>query len=246
MEETIPYRKSKLHVKTIPKGTLLFRLVKHPEDDFRGPKLQDGTRCLTPHYHAYFYPNPFMGKLSIDLWATHYNKIRVYRTVKDIKVLSLVLPSKYNRRHRNTRRTFIKSCKKVDKGCLPYPMQHYNPCFSETLVKKHPDIVGIMSIAKSDAVRLSENIKRGKTQRRTLKYYHDAEDSEGNKAPPELAIHPMTSRPSKDVITESEDEIKNNYELLTTMKTDDIDKLVNYMEKHAVYNPETYYYTYKE
>lgn len=246
MEETLPYRRSKLHVKTIPKGTLLFRLVKKPEDDLRGPLLPNGKRCLTPHYHAFFYPNPFMGKHSIDLWAASFKKILVYRTIKDVKVLSLLLPSKYNRRHKNTKRTFIKKCKQVDKGCLPRKLVGYNPCLSETLVKKHPDIVGIMSIAKSDADRLHENIKRGKTQRRTLKYYHDAEDSEGNKAPPELALHPMASRPSKDVITESEDEIVNNYELIKTMNTDDTDKLVGFMEKHAKYNPETYYYDYKE
>jgi hypothetical protein len=114
------------------------------------------------------------------------------------------------------------------------------------MVKKYPDIVGILSIARADAVRLENNLKRGKTQRRNLKYFHNATDADGTEAPPEVAIHPMTSRPSKDVITTSEDEIENNYELLKTFKTDDQETLRKFMDKHAVYNPETYYYTYKE
>jgi hypothetical protein len=243
--ETIPYRRSKLHIKTFPKGTLLFRLVKNPEDDIRGPKLADGSRCLTPHYHAFFYPNPFMGKLSIDLWASYYNKIHVYKTTKDIRVLSLLLPSKYSRTHKATRRTFIKRCKKAPQGCLPKPLKGYDPCFSETMVKKHPDIVGIMSIATNDRRRLDNNLKN-KTHRRNLKYYHNAQDVDGNNAPPEVAIHPMTSRPSKDVITTSEDEIENNYKLLKTFKTADEDSLRSFMDKHTVYNPDTYYYVYKE
>jgi hypothetical protein len=114
------------------------------------------------------------------------------------------------------------------------------------MIKKHPEIVGITSIAKADADRLRMNLKRGKTQRRNLKYFHNAVDADGTDAPPEVAIHPMTSRPSKDVITTTEDEIENNYELLKTFKTDDQEGLRNFMDKHAVYNPETYYYVYKE
>jgi hypothetical protein len=114
------------------------------------------------------------------------------------------------------------------------------------MIKKHPDIVGVMSIAFSDSERLHDSLRRGKTQKQNLKYFHDAEDADGTKAPPEVAIHPMTSRPSKDVITTSEDEIKNNYELLKTFRTDDNDALRKFMDKHAVYNPDTYYYVYKE
>lgn len=244
--ETIPYRKSKLHVKTFPKGTLLFRLSKKVEDDLRGPELKDGKRCLTPHYHAFFYPNPFMGKLSIDLWSAYMKKIRVYRTTRDIKVLSLLEPSKYTRTHKSTKRTFIKRCSKVPQGCLPKPLVGYNPCFSETMVKKHPDIVGITSIATRDANDLINNLKRGKTQRRNLKYFHNAKDADGNEVPPEVAIHPMASRPSKDVITTSEDEIENNYEYLKTFNTDDNEGLRKFMDKHAKYNPNTYFYIYKE
>jgi hypothetical protein len=187
-----------------------------------------------------------MGKLSIDLWSTHLDKIRIYRTKKDIKVLSLVNPSKYTRRHKAVKRTFVKRCNKVPKGCLPKPLLGYNPCFSETMVKKHPDIVGIMSIAFTDSERLKQNIRRGKTQKRNLKYFHNATDADGTTAPPEVAIHPMTSRPSKDVITSSEDEIENNYELIKSIKTSDEDAIRSFMDKHAVYNPNTYYYVYKE
>jgi hypothetical protein len=244
--ETIPYRRSKLHIKTIPKGTLLFRLVENPEDDIRGPKLPDGTRCLTPHYHVYFYPNPFMGKLSLDKWLSEFKQIRVYITQKDIKVLSLLKPSQYTRRHKAKNRTFVKRCDRVPKGCLPRPLSGYNPCLSESMVKNHPEIVGITSIAFADAARLHRNIQRGKTQRNNLKYFKNATDADGNVAPPEIAIHPMVKRPSKDVITTDESDIETNYKLMKSFGVNDNTTLQNFMEKHAVYNPETHYYTYKE
>ena len=64
--ETIRYRNTEILVKTIPKNTLLFRLPKNIEDDFKGVKLPDGTRCLTPNYNVYFHPNPFAGSIALE------------------------------------------------------------------------------------------------------------------------------------------------------------------------------------
>ncbi|NDB83017.1 MAG: hypothetical protein EB127_09810, partial [Alphaproteobacteria bacterium] len=96
--EEIPYRNTKLLLQTIPKGTLLFRLVKRPLDDTRGVPLDDGTRCIIPNYNVFFYPNPFVVKLTIGKWIKnedvgHY--IYVYTLTNDIKVLKLIKPSKY-------------------------------------------------------------------------------------------------------------------------------------------------------
>lgn len=243
--DTIPYRNTKLHIKTIPKGTLLFRLVKDPINDVRGVPLEDGTRCITPNQNVFFHPNPFMGKLSLAVESKSYSKIRVYLTTKDLKVIALLVPSKYSRRDKSRKRTFIKSCADVKQGCLPKPRVWFDPCLSDTIIKKYPDVVGIMAIAITDVQRLQKALDKRKTLRKVKKYIHDAEDVRGVKGPPELILHPLTKRPSKDVIVKSEDKLENNYKLLRSIDIENIGSIYSFMNQHAVYDPNTYYFTYK-
>ena len=78
--EEIPYRNTKLLVKTIPKGTVLFRLVsKKNNDELRGIPLSDGTRCISPNHNIFFYPNPFLAKealekLGVELTSSQFTK----------------------------------------------------------------------------------------------------------------------------------------------------------------------------
>lgn len=241
--DTIPYRNTSLITQTIPKGTLLFRLVENSEDDLRGVPIANEKRCITPHYHVYFYPNPFMGSLAIGDWLKSMKDVHIYKTTRDLKVLLLVSPSKYSRSHKTVRNSFIKRCDKVPKGCLPRKLDRYNPCLSNSLIEKHPDVVGVMSIARGDALRLQRN--RRKATRKNLKYFHYATDAEGNVSPPELALHPLAKRSSKDVISTSSDKLENNYELLKTMSLSDEKKLRSFMNTHAEYDPETYFFKYK-
>ena len=242
--ETIPYRNSKLHIKTLPKGTLMFRLVKKPEDDLRGPALPDGTRCIVPNWHVFFYPNPFIGKISLGIWTAKLKKISVYVLTRDVKVVWLLNPSKFTRNTKNTRRTFLKRCNKVPRGCLPRDMDWYNPCFSDTIIKKYPDVVGMMAIAPPDAERAREGINR--LTRKARKYFHEAKDAAGSSSPPELILHPLSTVSSKDVIVKPDDKLENNFEMIKQFKCNDTDVLIKFMEKHAVFNPETFFYTYKE
>ena len=243
--ETVPYRRSKLLVKTIPKGTLLFRLVKNSEDDVRGVKIGDDKRCITPNYNVFFYPNPFMGRVTLEKWLRDYKDMYVYILEKDVKVLNLLQPSKYSRNQKTKRRTFLKRCVDVPKGCLPRKQPAYDPCFSESMIKNHPDVVGIIGIDGADAYRLQRKLGR-KTIKNNLKYIQFATDSDGNTGPPELVLHPLTKRPDKDVIVSPSDKLENNYKLFKKFKVDDERGLRNFMDKHAVYNPETYYYVHKE
>jgi hypothetical protein len=61
-----------------------------------------------------------------------------------------------------------------------------------------------------------------------------------------MILHPLTKRPQKDVVTTESDKLENNYKILKTFKTQDEEKLRNFMDKHAEYNPDTFFYTYKE
>lgn len=242
--ETIPYRNTKLHVQTFPKGTLLFRLVKRPLDDLRGVEREDGTRCLTPNYNVYFYPNPFAGKLALDKWLAEYKTVTVYVLTKDVKVLWLLKPSKYTRTTKNTRRNFIKRCSAVPLGCLPRKGESYNPCLSDTIISKYPDIVGIVALAPNDARRIREKLPRA--TRKVRSYFKNATDDMKIESVPELILHPLATRPAKDVIVSEGDKLENNYKQLKTIPVDSVEKLTNFMDKHAIYNPDTFFYTYKE
>ena len=242
--ETIPYRNTKLNIKTFPKGTLLFRLVERPIDDRRGVLLKDGTRCLTPNYNVYFYPNPFAGKMALEKWLAHYKTMTVYILTKDVKVLWLLKPSKYTRTTKNTRKNFIKRCSLVPKGCLPRKGESYNPCMSDTMIAKYPDIVGMVSLSPNDAKRTRQRLPR--STRKIRSYFKSAVDDMGIESVPEIILHPLAKRPASDVIVSDNDVLENNYTLLRTIPVDSIEKITKFMDEHAVYNPDTFFYNYKE
>lgn len=243
--ETILYRRSKLLVKTIPKGTLLFRLVKNSEDDLRGVKLEDGKRCITPNYNVFFHPNPFIGYL---MYHTEFpemgDMMHIYILKHDVKVLLLVNPSKYNRLDRKKKGIFIKPCSTVKKGCLPREGRSYDACVSKSIIENHPEVVGTLSIAAGDQKYFRKALKKG-INHKTLRTFKNAKDSFGINAVPELSLHPLTKRPSKDIILNSDDKVENNYRLLKKVKYNE-KELQSFMQNHAEYNPDTYFYTYKE
>lgn len=248
--ETIPYRKSKILIQTIPKDTIMFRLVKHPEDDTRGIQRDDGTRCIIPNFNVFFYPNPFSGKVALKTWSAAFNNIRVYKLIKDIKVVRLLTPGKHTRLTKNTKRNFIKRCSSIPQGCLTRKSStgthaNYNPCFSDTILKKFPDVVGMFGIAYGDSGRLNYGIKNDKRLKRNLKYIHLAKDESGIQSVPELILYPLAKRSPKDVIVKPDDVLDNNYELIKTFKLNDEDKIRNFLDNHTVYNPETYFYMHR-
>jgi hypothetical protein len=246
--DTIPYRNGKIMVKIIPKGTVLFRLVsKINNDELRGVKIAHDERCIIPNHNVFFYPNPFAAKLTLDLWVASSTIMTAYVLKNDIKVIWLLQPSKHGRTTMNTKRNFIKRCSKVKRGCLPKRgvgiLAGYNVCVSDTIIKKFPDVVGVMAIAAEDARRLNENLRR-KTQKIT-KYFHFAE-AVNTKIPsvPELILHPLKSRPQKDIIVHQNDTLENNYELYKKFDTRDENKLIRFMDS-LVYNPETFFFELK-
>jgi hypothetical protein len=245
--EEIPYRNTKLLLQTIPKGTLLFRLVKRPLDDTRGVPLDDGTRCIIPNYNVFFYPNPFVVKLALNNWVKKEDMgqyIHIYTVSHDIKVLKLIKPSKYSRAHKSTKRNFIKRCSTVPKQCMPNSLSSYDPCLSDTMISKYPEVVGIMGIPVADSRNVKKNLK--KTSKRIQKFFKITEDSLKIKGIPELVLHPLVKRPSNQMIVKDTDVLENNYKLLTKININNEAKLLNFMDKHATYNPDTFYYNYTE
>jgi|APCry1669191961_1035387.scaffolds.fasta_scaffold00002_24 hypothetical protein len=234
--ETILYRRKKVEIKTIPKGTVLFRIVANPDDDTRGYPLPDGTRCITPNQNVFFYPNPFVGKLTLGKWFSEMKTVVAYELVQDVKVLWLLSPSKNTRLLKNTRRNFLKPCSKVPKGCLPKARNAYDACVSSTIIKKYPEIVGMAEISINDA----RELKRNKTQR-NRKYMRTTSDATGTKSVPELVLHPLSQRPQKDVIVHEGDVLENNYRTIGEYKLADEAALRSFMDT-LKYNPDTFFY----
>jgi hypothetical protein len=243
--EEIPYRNTKLLLQTIPKGTLLFRLVKRSLNDTRGVPLDDGTRCIIPNYNVFFYPNPFVIKLALGKWLKTEDLgeyVHVYILTHDIKVLKLIKPSKYSRGHKKTKRNFIKTCSTVPKGCMPNSLSRYDPCLSDTIISKYPYVVGIMGIPAADSKDLKKSLK--KTSKRIKNFLKMTDDSLGVHGIPELVLHPLVKRPSQQIIVKDTDVLENNYKLLTKININNEAKLLNFMDKHTTYNPDTFYYNY--
>jgi hypothetical protein len=236
--DTIPYRNSKLLVKTIPKGTLLFRLTKNPQNDTRGVP-HEGTRCITPNFNVFFYPNPFVADITLKPWIKDFDdKLYVYILDNDVKVLYLLNPSKYSRSSKSKNGIFIKRCSTVPKGCMPRLGSQYDPCLSDTMIKKYPDVVGMITLALTDNVRL----KRSKNKtRKVQKYFHKASDNTGVSGIPEMILHPLRKRPSKDILVHESDTLENNYSLLKTFTRNE-EQLRKFMDKHTRYNPDTYFF----
>ena len=242
--ETVPYRNTEILVKTIPKNTLLFRIPRNSIDDFKGAKLEDGTRCLTPNYNVYFHPNPFVGHISLPTTFTSLeSSVFVYKLKKDIKVLWLLNPSRYSRRTKNSKSMFVKRCSTVKKGCLPSEGKYFDPCLSDTMIKNYPDIVGMIAISGGDNAILRKNLKKTV---RFKKYLNGAMDARKRGGIPELVLHPLTKRPSEDMISPESKEHETNYEFVKKLDKKNIPKLISFMERHASYNPETFFYTYIE
>jgi hypothetical protein len=243
--ESVPYRNTKLPVKTIPKGTLMFRLTKFPENDIRGVPLEDGTRCITPHFKTFFYPNPFASELAFEKYLHEFDKnLYVYILTHDIKVFNLVSPSPYTRRDKTRKNFFLKRCSTVKRGCLPRQLNDYDACFSDTIIKKYPNVVGYLGNVFSDTVQMKRNLNKSENLK-YKKYFHYANDATNVKSVPELAIYPLVERSPKDIIINSEDKLENSYKLFKTFNRNDKKSIMTFMDKHTEYDPETFYFTYK-
>jgi hypothetical protein len=247
--DTIPYRNGKIMVKTIPKGTLLFRLVNRiNKDETRGVKIAEDERCIIPNHNVFFYPNPFAASIGLNTWASNSKNMLVFVLEKDVKVMWLLKPSKYSRLTKNTKRNFIKRCSTIKRGCMPDKktgmLAAYNPCVSDTMIKKFPDVVGIITVAVGDAYRFKEGMVNLKPKK--SKYFHLAE-AEEPKIPsiPELILHPLATRPQKELRVHPEDKLDNNYSLLKKFSLNDEATIIKFMENHAVYNPDTFFYQFK-
>ena len=243
--EKIRYKSQPLVIKTIPKGTLLFRLTKTPENDVRGVPLEDGTRCIIPNFNVFFYPNPFAGELAFQEYLSEFDEnVYIYILEKDVKVLFLLNPSRFHRGDRTRKNGFMTKCSSIKKGCMPRKLSAYDICLEEDFIVKYPYVVGIMSNPVGDFRKMKVQLNKAENKH-LKKYFHYAEDSLGTNALPELSLNPLAERPLEDVIIKKTDKLDLNYKLLKKFKRGD-PKIETFMDKHTEFNETTFFYEHKK
>ena len=238
--DTVVYRNKKLPTVKIPKGTLLFRMLKNAENDVRGVLINETDRCISPFIHVFFYPDPFTAEITWknSKYIDDFDKnVYVYILTRDISVLKLTNPSQY------TRRNALPSCHTMRRGCLPRKLSKYDVCFSPSMIAKYPNVVGYIGNNRPDARRLLKNIKNPENQP-YKKYLHYVEDAERTLGIPELAIYPLYQRVSHDVIVKPDTVLTNNYKLLEVFDRDNKSKIIEFMDRHARFNQHSHYYEY--
>jgi len=200
---------------TIPKGTVLFRKSKDINSDYCG--YPDGTK--PNHYNAppdtnvFFYFYPFY---SDTVECANRGTNKMFTLTQDVKLLNLTYPSTINREsvtNSTEHDNIAVSCdQKSDFG------HRYDPCISDDLLRRYPDVMGILDIARFNA------------EQHVLIYYNKKlpsvysvlwEDSM-MKGSPEIILYPFQERFMTEIhhsIEECE-KIPKNYELLTECAPD--------------------------
>lgn len=230
----VKYGKQTIPTMIIPKGTLLFRGVMYPETDYNGV-----NNCISPHYNVFFYFSPFVLD-GISGWYDNIEQMQVYVASQDLKVASLLSPSKFTRKTRLTKKQFMVPCNKTRKSCITGRV--YDPCFRDSFMEKHPSLVGWTAIGHADIRDFKKTAESGKLGDK-LKFVPFAKDARDLEGPPELALYPLKERHMED-IEPPKDKDLFNYEHVASFARKG-DSLLNFMEKHAVKVRGKWYYMYK-
>lgn len=170
----------------IPKGTLLFRGMHNPATltaDFAG-MLVDDKFCLNENYNVFFYPFPFVSGS-----VAPYRYMVIYVTTRDLNLVNLIIPSKFNRQSRQRETGGIVSCDKLPAQC-GFTGREYDPCVDYTKVPKNTS--GMIAIAKADAANLRSQKLVFKNWQN--KYFMTYKDSRNLVGVPELILHPRVDK----------------------------------------------------
>jgi hypothetical protein len=241
--EVVTYKKHKIYLDTIPKGTLLFRVTSKPIDDFVGVDVGNET-CIPTQYNVFFYLDPFVS-IILEKWFVGIPNIEVYELETDVKVVLLLKPSSHTRgdAKTKTRKTFMVPCNKTRKSCLKG--RSYDPCFEEDFLKKFPHVVGYIGLSRKDSSILEAKLKT--SLKDVVDYISIAEDDRGVKGPPELVLYPLQKRKIDDIHIEDSErwsqDKKFNYKHVKSIPRTQQD-LKLFIDTHTSRDPNTGYYTY--
>jgi hypothetical protein len=213
----------------VPKGTLLFRGMNSTAtltSDFAG-MLVDNKFCLHENYNVFFYPFPFVAGT-----VAAYQYTVIYVTTRDLKLVNLILPSKFNRDSRKTKNGGILSCDEIENEC-DVSGRDYDPCVDYTKVPK--DVSGMVAIAKADAETL--NLQKTFFRHLANKYFTTYKDSRNIVGVPEFILHPRIDKtPQTETIADfkpwySSNKSKFNYKYLHVISSTKIKVMQDLMDE---------------
>jgi hypothetical protein len=238
----LDFKGAKIPIITIPKGTLLFRAVRHSEGDFSGADVSPGKRCIPKNYNVFFYMNPYVPEIHPEL--AKVPNVDVYETPHDLKVVSMVRPSPYSRgSHRKTDTFAMIACDQIKDTCLKG--REYDPCFKDEFLEMFPDVHGWVAVGRSDSKKLLEAMKKGDVP----KDIHLVKDQRGVEGAMELALYPLREREMDNVYIEHPVDWKArhefNYKHVATLKRNCSDR-DDFLGTRAVYNGESGFYSLRE
>jgi hypothetical protein len=249
--ESVKYKNKDIPIIKLPKGTLLFRAVQHPESDFVGSDSKVGEVCIPMNYNVFFYTNPFVVD-GIDWFEAKkgFQSVEVYKTTHELKVVSMIAPSEFTRNTRKEAGQFVESCS-AQKACLKG--KDYDPCFRRDFLEQHSDVHGWVAMAIADSKKVLAAMKEKKVPDDvpTVEMKNTV-DGGVIKGIPEIALYPLKERKLEDVRIQHPVEWKSehydqyNYEQVQTLSRKSTDR-AKFMTNHATLNPDVpYTYLYKD
>jgi hypothetical protein len=152
------------HTITVPKGTLLFRGINFENEsdylsifnDFIGYKTNK-YYGIDPNMNVFFYPAPYISD-SVKIYDIH----TMYITQYDTELLLLIKPSDISRENKESSiyNHIITTCINLSKeNKCGQDMSQTDPCFTDLLLKRFPQIDGYIAIAEQDAHLFTKKYK---------------------------------------------------------------------------------------
>jgi hypothetical protein len=207
MSNLIEIRKFKdedIPILTIPKGTVLFRYIYDKEfnfEDYAGKYIKESdSYCLGKNHNVWFFPYPYVIDANQYVKDLKNKRMVVYVITDDTKVALLIKPSEYIREDKgDPNNIFIHSCDK-DLNCDNSSGYKSDPCFNEDFMKENLDVVGTMSLAKSDMILFKKKISTYiyKDFRKFITLFYDKRKFSGV---PEFSIYPRKKRSLETIKT---------------------------------------------
>jgi hypothetical protein len=211
---SIKFKGEYVPIITIPKGTILFRLIYDRDDyfsDFGGIKIlkplnhsDKDEYCLNRQSNVFFFPYPYA--IDFNKYVTK-DKVKdrktvVYVTTTDVKLGLFVSPSKKTRKD-HINESILQSCDKFQ-FCGDLQGRYYDPCFEDDFIEAHPEIVGSMTLSFLDMNTLRANFWKEEVNdfRKFITFLRE----HGKNPPgvPDIAIHPRRKRSMDEIITKEQ------------------------------------------
>jgi hypothetical protein len=171
----------------LPKGTILFRNSNKLYNKEETHGVYDTYRkkhILYPEFNVFFYPYPFVADSFVDTPYLH-----VFELERDVEVLMGVAPSPNTRADRIDSKYMV-SCSEIP-TLIDVSGHSYDPCFSRSFSKAHPNVSGMFVLAKEDT---DHHIRGDIQQRYWSKYRTNFIDNRSAVGVAEIILYPHSDR----------------------------------------------------